>query len=252
MIRNMTTGGMGTRGRKTSARHPARGTARSTASGECRFSPCSDQKDHRPRHDHARRGTPARFRRTVIPRGQHRQRDRKVMLQHRDEVRHERGRFERRGQSRLHFLPHFLMIPPIAESFAFFVAGLRRGFVVAGGVMRPVTMIRRRPLDRPGAIAPITPRYSEGLRAEQRRAAKHGKQPKVWQGAVHARVISLEIHGSARPFAYPPHRARLAPRSAARPGFLAARRSGRAVSAWRAEAAEERFPRPSAMAQTGR
>lgn len=156
------------------------------ASGECRFSPESNQQHRRAGHSHTRWRSPAPLRHRTAGQEGRRARHGKFMLQESDEQRHERRSVQCRGQTRPNVVADLLMIPALAEAIAFLVPETRRFVRVARGVVRPMAMILRGPLHLPRAIAPIPARQPECLRTQQRRAAKHGEQPKVWQRAVHA------------------------------------------------------------------
>ena len=156
------------------------------ASGESRFSPCSNQQDCRPCHRHTlRRPCPH------IPIDARRDRKNptrplRILMenrqQHRDSARHR----NHRQATPLNIVAHLLMLMPVPGTFLIVMFMPKHLVIVAVVMMRPVAMILRRPLPAPCAIAPISARNSKRLRTQQRRAAKHGQQPKVWQGAFHA------------------------------------------------------------------
>jgi len=217
------------------------------ASGESRFSPCSNQQDCRPCHRHTRRRP-----RPHIPIGARRDRENptrplRILMenrqQHRDSARHR----NRRQATPLNIVAHLLMLKPIPGTFliVMFMPGCL--VIVAVVMMRPVAVILRRPLHLPFTIAPIPTRHAKRLRAQQSRAAEHGEQPEIWQGAVHARVISLETSGSARPFTCaPPERPRTILHHTTRPvshraGMVAA--SGRGDGRCRRHGFLDRLPR---------
>lgn len=177
---------VGSRARGNGSACGARGQARSMASGECRFSPCSNQQDCRPCNRHTRR-RPCPH----IPIGARRDRKNptrplRILMenrqQHRDSARHR----NHRQAMPLNIVAHLLMLMPVPGTFLIVMFMPRRLVIVAVLMMRPVAMILRRPLPVPCAITPIPTRHAERLRTQQRRAAKHGQKPEVWQGAVHA------------------------------------------------------------------